>query len=111
MEKKEPHKILVKKTVLQCSQQEPFKWSDIKHFEFQDNDEIHLEFVESHFSENNSWDEHFSCTVIRNVLETDEEFEERQRRIERDQKWAKEERYKRYLKLKEEFEPTFKHSS
>jgi hypothetical protein len=38
------------------------------------------------------------------VEETDEQFEKRQKGIERDSKWAKERRYESYLKLKKEFD-------
>lgn len=92
------------KEIFRETKQEPIKWSDIKHIEFEDNDIIVAEFVESFHSENNGWDAHYSCRVIRKILETDQEFEERQRRLERNKKWAKERRYESYLKLKKEFE-------
>jgi hypothetical protein len=38
------------------------------------------------------------------VEETDEQFKERIEKNERDAKWAKKERFKRYLNLKEEFD-------
>jgi hypothetical protein len=38
------------------------------------------------------------------VEETDKQFQERMKDIERQYKWAKEQRYKNYLKLKAEFE-------
>lgn len=82
----------------------PFKWSDIKHIQFEDDDLLKIEFVEAHYSDNNSWDHHYSCTVIRKVLETDEQFQERVRRNELLKKELKERRYETYLKLKQEFE-------
>ena len=82
----------------------PFTWGDVKHIEFEDDDVIRFEYVEGYYSENNSYDEHFSGMVIRKVLETDEQFERRQKRITQDEKWAKERRYESYLRLKKEFE-------
>ena len=113
MENKSNQKKFRDKEIFHETKNDPFTWSDIKHLQFEDDDRIEIVFVERYHSENNGWDDHFSCTVIRKVLETDEEFQERQKRIEEEMKLAKEERYKRYLKLKEEFDITtheqFKH--
>jgi len=97
-------KIKVKKTVFNKRKDDPFTWKDIKHFKFEDDDVIRLEYVESYYSENNSYDEHYMAEVIRMVEETDEQFERRIKDIERDKEWAKKRRYESYLKLKEEFE-------
>lgn len=69
-----------------------------------EDDIINIEHVEGHYSENNSWGDHANLYVYREREETDEEFEERQRKMEEIFKKSKEERYKQYLKLKEEFE-------
>jgi hypothetical protein len=39
------------------------------------------------------------------VEETDQEFSERMEDISREKKWAEEQQYKTFLKLKEKFEP------
>jgi len=82
----------------------PLKWSDIKHLDLQDDDEIHARWEEAYYSENNSYDGHFYSVIIRHELETDEEFQTRMKRIERDSLFMRQKRYESYLKLKEEFE-------
>jgi hypothetical protein len=77
---------------------------DIKHIEFEDEDVIRLDYIEPYYSDNDSYDGHFSGMVIRKVEETDEQYNNRQERIAQDEKWAKERRYQSYLKLKKEFE-------
>jgi hypothetical protein len=96
-------KIKVKKTVFDKRKDDPFTWKDIKDFIFEDDDVIRLEYVESYYSENNSYDAHYNAEVIRMVEETDEQFERRIKDNERDKEWAKKRRYESYLKLKEEF--------
>jgi len=97
-------KILVDKQIFHQTKDRPFNWSDIKHIQFEDDDMIDCCYVEAFYSDNNSWEAHYSCSVIRKVLETDEQFQKRCERNEREKKWAKDERYKHYLKLKEEFD-------
>ena len=104
MENKSKEKIYVDTPIYQEQKNTPFTWGDVKHIEFEDEDVIRFEYVEGYYSENNSYDEHFSGMVIRKVLETDEQFERRQKRIGQDEKWAKERRYESYLRLKKEFE-------
>jgi hypothetical protein len=99
-------KIKVKKHIFWDQKNEPFTWKDIKDVPFEDDDKINISWVESHYSENNSWDGHFHAEVIRMVEETDEQFKERIDNNERDAKWLKERRYENYLKLKEEFGET-----
>ena len=82
----------------------PLKWRDIKHLDLQDDDEIHARWEEPYYSENNSYDGHFYSVIIRRELETDEEFQSRIKRIERESKFMREKRYESYLKLKAEFE-------
>ena len=104
-ENKSQEKIYVDQVIFSKQQRKPFTWADIKHLKFEDEDRIDLSYVEGFYSENNSYDEHFSATVTRKVLETDQQFEKRQKRIEQDKKWARERRYENFLRLKQEFEP------
>lgn len=73
-------------------------WSDIKHLELEDDDIIRSEWVDD---ENGGY---YMGMITRMVEETDEQFQRRQDDLERQAKWAKEQRFKNYLKLKEEFE-------
>lgn len=57
-------------------------------------------------SENNSYDAYTELVVYRMVEETDEEYQRRLARNEGEAKRMKEQRYKNYLSLKKEFEPT-----
>lgn len=82
----------------------PLKWSDIKHLDLQDDDEIRAGWEEPYYSENNSHDGYFYSVIIRHELETDEEFQTRMKRIERESKAMRQRRYESYLKLKAEFE-------
>jgi hypothetical protein len=97
-------KIRVKKEFFHKQKNSPIVWEDIKHIQFQDDDEIQIGYDEGHYSENNSWDPHYFAIVERWRDETDEEAKKRIEDKVRDQKWAKERRYQSYLKLKEEFE-------
>jgi hypothetical protein len=72
--------------------------------DIQDNDIIEIRREEAFFSENNSYDAYTMLVIVREVEETDEEY---QKRIS-DNEYHKEElkrlRYENYLKLKSEFE-------
>jgi len=96
-------KIKLQKTVFDKYQDKPFIWKDIKDFKFEDDDLIRIEYVESHYSENDSYDAHYNAEVIRMVEETDEQLKQRIADNEWNKKRAKERRYESYLKLKEEF--------
>jgi hypothetical protein len=96
-------KIKVQKTVFNKRKHEPFTWKEIKDFKFEDDDVIRLEYVESYYSENNSYDEHYMAEVIRMVEETDEQLQKRIEDWEINEKFYKKRRYESYLKLKEEF--------
>jgi hypothetical protein len=74
------------------------KWGDIKHHQLEDDDLIYSAWEED--EDRGSW----GATIIRMVEETDAQFQKRMDEIEQQDKWAKEQRYKSYLKLKEEFE-------
>ena len=96
-------KIKVQKTVFDKRQDKPFIWKDIKDFKFEDDDVIRIEYVESYYSENDSYGAHYMADVIRMVEETDEQLQKRIEYNEREDKRAKERRYQSYLRLKEEF--------
>jgi hypothetical protein len=96
-------KIKVQKTVFDKRQDKPFIWKDIKDFKFEDDDLIRIEYVESHYSENYSYDAHYNAEVIRMVEETDEQLQKRIEDKEINEKFYKKRRYESYLKLKEEF--------
>jgi hypothetical protein len=91
-------------TIFQEQKKSPITWKDIKHVDLQDDDELNIQWNEPYYSENNSWDGHYSVSIRRNRLETDEEFQKRLEREERDLKRQKEIKYNTYLKLKSEFE-------
>ena len=84
----------------------PLKWKDIKHIDFQEDDEIAAYHDEGHYSENNSWDPHYMTVIERKVLETDEQFEKRIAKAEKKKQELKVQRYDHFLKLKAEFEPS-----
>ena len=73
--------------------------------ELQDNDILIVSHDEGYQEEDCLSDPHYYFEVIRTREETDEEFQERFKMIEESIKRSKEARHKRYLELKEEFEP------
>ena len=97
-------KIKKEKTIFSDQKDKPFTWKDIKDIPFEDDDENAVQWVEPFYSENNSWEGHYSAEVTRMVEETDEEYQKRIQQNERDSKRAKERRYESYLRLKKEFE-------
>ena len=97
-------KIKKEKKIFSTQKDKPFTWKDIKDIPFEDDDEIAVQWVEPFYSENNSWEGHYSAEVTRMVEETDEEYQKRIQQNERDSKRAKERRYESYLRLKKEFE-------
>lgn len=102
---KSKEKIKIEKEIFhKISYSKKFTWVDIKHLELQDEDVINAGYDEGFYTENNSMDAHYYIIITRMIEETDEEFNKRQKEIERDNKWAKERRYESYLKLKKEFE-------
>jgi hypothetical protein len=76
------------------------KWGDIKHLQLEDDDLIYSNYEENEDEDGGNW----AAYITRMVEETDEEFKKRVEDAELKNKWAKEQRYKSYLKLKEEFE-------
>ena len=77
------------------------KWGDIKHLQLEDDDLIYSAWE---FQENEDNGGNWEAVITRMVEETDAQFQKRMDEIEQQDKWAKEQRYKSYLKLKEEFE-------
>lgn len=68
-------------------------------------DIIEIERVEAFFSENESYDAHTILRIMRDREETDEEYELRIVRMNKQAEASRESRYQSYLRLKEEFEP------
>ena len=89
--------------VHEINYQRPFKWSDIKHLNFEDDDIIKSEYVDGFYSENNSWDAHYLLTVTRKVIETDEQYLKRQEKNKRLLEESKSRRFLSFRKLSEEF--------
>jgi hypothetical protein len=94
----------IKKVIFWSQSETAFTWKDIKGISFEDDDQIQMQWVEPHFSENESNEGYFICEVSREVEESDEEFEKRMKDKIIFEEEAKKKRYENYLKLKEEFE-------
>ena len=103
MEDNSKEKIYVDTIIYQAQKETPFKWRDINHIEFEDEDVIRFDYVEDYYTDYDSYPAYYSGMVIRKVEETDEQYKSRQERIARNED-AKERRYQEYLRLKEEFE-------
>jgi len=99
-------KIKIKKIkeVFRVESDNPITWKEIKTFQFEDDDIVSIGCEEPYYSENNSWDGFYYCTVERMVEETDEEYENRLERKKSTDSLLKKNRYEQYLKLKKEFE-------
>lgn len=82
----------------------PFKWVDIKHIKFEDNDEISIGWEEEYYSENESHDGYYYVRVTRMVIETDEEYQKRLDSEDLANERRRKLRYENYLNLKKEFE-------
>jgi hypothetical protein len=76
------------------------KWGDIKHLQLEDDDLIYSTWEEDEDDARGGWGAH----ITRMVEETDEQFQKRMKDVELKNRWAKEQRYNSYLKLKAEFE-------
>ena len=89
-------KLKIKTKIFSEEKDAPFTWGDIKHIEFQDDDELTIVYDD---------DENcYIANIYRIVEETDEQYNQRIHREKLNKEWAKELRYKKYLVLKEEFE-------
>ena len=97
-------KIYKEHTVFHTVKDERIRWKDIKHVDFQDDDEISCSYQEETFHSNGGDSAGFYVSITRDVIETDEEFKKRQEDLALENKWEKERRKESYLKLKAEFE-------
>jgi hypothetical protein len=69
-----------------------------------EDDIIDIRREDSFYSENNSYDAYTELVIIREIEETDEEYQKRISSEERHKNFLKTRRYETYLKLKSEFE-------
>lgn len=97
-------KIKIKKEVFDIQSDKPITWKEIKDFQFEDDDVIHIGWEEPFYSENNSYDGFYFCNITRMVEETDDEYEKRIAEGIRYNEELRNRRYEQYLKLKKEFE-------
>jgi len=67
-------------------------------------DHIQFWIEEGYYSENESYDSRTHLSVLRDRIETDEEFEKRKNFWEDKKEESRKNRYEQYLKLKKEFE-------
>jgi len=72
--------------------------------DIQDSDIIDIRRIEAFYSENNSYDAHTELVIIRERLETDNEYQKRTSYDEHKKERMKKMRYESYLRLKAEFE-------
>jgi hypothetical protein len=79
------------------------KFSDLPK-DIQDDDIIEIRREEAFYSENNSYDAYTELVIIREIEETDEEYQKRISDEDCYKKNMKKLRYENYLKLKSEFE-------
>ena len=93
-------KIKIRKKIFAKNCNNYITWKDLKHIEFQDDDIIDIEYVES----SDGTDGYLYVEVFQMIVETDEEFQKRIESTESAQKLLKKNRYERYLELKKEFE-------
>jgi hypothetical protein len=95
-------KILVEKVVFhQEKEYYPFLWKDIKHFDFQDEDEINMGYDE--WDEERNVGDTYTIEVIRKVLESDEEYEKRIADFGKIQEQNALQQERTYLELKRKF--------
>ena len=71
-------------------------------------DKIQIEVVEGQRLGDEEWDDYTELIILRDREETDAEFEKRKAKWDKIVAASKSERYKQYLKLKNEFEPELK---
>lgn len=101
---KSKEKVEVNRTIFnKVDYKKPLTWWDIKGIPLHDNDEISAGWNEGYCESDCSMDGHYYLRIMRKELETDKEYQERQKWIEQDNKWAKERRLESYKKLREEF--------
>lgn len=99
-----PEKKLIKVTVHENKQTEPFTKHYLNGLTLEPEDTIDIHFEEGGFTSDNEWPSGWYIKVERTRLETDEELDKRISDNERITEELKERRYQRYLELKHEFE-------
>jgi hypothetical protein len=83
----------------------PILWGDFNHIKLEDNDYIQNGYVEPwRNGDDNSGGDHYSLTIKRKRLETEEESTKRIHKEEINKKMLRSRRFESYLKLKKEFE-------
>ena len=98
-------KIIEIKVFEKVNTRKPFTWKDIKDFKFEDDDIIEMGYVEPwENGPDNSGGDHYHITIIRQRLETDDEWQRRLKLEAKESEKLKQRRYETYLKLKKEFE-------
>tara|TARA_R110000868_G_scaffold153547_4_gene379023 strand:- start:742 stop:1050 length:309 start_codon:yes stop_codon:yes gene_type:complete len=85
------------------SRQADVKVSDLPP-DLQPDDIIDIDYVEAHYSENESWDEHTYLRIYRERYETEREKTERLQKFEDFKTMTEKLRYSEYLKLKAIYE-------
>lgn len=104
MEKHIEHKKIITDTIFhKISYKKPITFGEID-VELQPEDEITQHWEEPFDGSVEAWDGHWSMTITRDRLETDEEFEIRMANIKMEKERMKKRRYENYLNLKKEFE-------
>ena len=104
METHKEHKKIITDTIFhKISYKKPITFGEID-VELQPEDEITQHWEEPYEGSVEAWDGHWSMTVTRDRLETDEEFEARLEKEKVEKERRKKMRYESYLKLKAEFE-------
>lgn len=100
-------KKLITRTILSIESNKPIPFSVVKenNIELQDNDIINAGYQEPYNHVYIVYDGGYHFEVIREREETDEEYQKRISREEKENKDMQERRYKSFLKLKKEFEP------
>ena len=73
--------------------------------DIQDNDIIEIYREEAFYSDNNSYNAYTLLVIIREVEESDEEYQKRLSNEKLQKEELRNRRYQNYLKLKSEFEP------
>lgn len=96
-------KKLISQEILNLKSDVPITFKEIT-IKLDPDDVIHAGFDEGFYSDNESWDSHYFFKVIRDRLETDEEFEKRKEREKSQKEYLKKQRHESYLRLKKEFE-------
>jgi hypothetical protein len=96
-------KIIHEQVFHKISYKEPIKFKEID-IDLEPDDEILQDFEDEYHGSDHAHDAHWSMTIFRDRLETDEEFEKRMEELERMRGELKERRRQQYIKLKKEFE-------